>query len=114
MKDSTVEKPRRERWLKNLRDLAIAIASVPVLLAPLAVTLAAAGGVNGLKRMYALDCGRLIAKDQSRWTPGVNAGQPREFSNNCYLFQHERARHAAVGDGRAGLSHRAQGWAHSA
>jgi hypothetical protein len=33
---------------------------------------------------------RHIAKDQSRWTPGVNAGQPREFSNNCYLFQHER------------------------
>jgi N-acyl homoserine lactone hydrolase len=43
-----------------------------------------------LKRMYVLDCGRLIAKDQSRWTPGVNAGQPRELSNNCYLFQHER------------------------
>src|SRR5688572_28414987 len=47
-------------------------------------------GANGLKRMYVLDCGRLIAKDQSRWTPGVNAGQPRELSNNCYLFQHER------------------------
>jgi N-acyl homoserine lactone hydrolase len=90
MKDSTVEKPLREEWLKNLRDLAIAIAGVPVLLAQLAVTLAAAGGANGLKRMYVLDCGRLIAKDQSRWTPGVNAGQPREFSNNCYLFQHER------------------------
>jgi N-acyl homoserine lactone hydrolase len=45
---------------------------------------------NGLKRMYVLDCGHLIAKDQSRWTPGVNAGQPREFSNNCYLFLHER------------------------
>lgn len=50
----------------------------------------ARAGANGLKRMYVLDCGRLIAKDQSRWTPGVNAGQPRELSNNCYLFQHER------------------------
>jgi glyoxylase-like metal-dependent hydrolase (beta-lactamase superfamily II) len=47
-------------------------------------------GVNALQRMYVLDCGRLIAKDQSRWTPGVNVGQPRELSNNCYLFQHER------------------------
>ena len=47
-------------------------------------------GTNGLKRMYVLDCGRLLAKDQSRWTPGVNAGQPRELSNNCYLFQHKR------------------------
>lgn len=58
--------------------------------AVLAATLAANASANGLKRMYVLDCGRLIAKDQSRWTPGVNAGQPREFSNNCYLFQHER------------------------
>jgi N-acyl homoserine lactone hydrolase len=58
--------------------------------AALAATLAAGCGTNGLKRMYVLDCGRLIAKDQARWTPGVNAGQPREFSNNCYLFQHER------------------------
>src|SRR5688500_18257320 len=55
------------------------------------MTLVSAGAdANGLKRMYVLDCGRLIAKDQSRWTPGVNAGQPRELSNNCYLFQHER------------------------
>lgn len=45
---------------------------------------------NGLKRMYVLDCGRLIAKDQSRWTPGINANQPRELSNHCYLFQHAR------------------------
>jgi N-acyl homoserine lactone hydrolase len=44
----------------------------------------------GLERMYVLDCGRLMAKDQSRWTPGVNAGQPRELSNNCYLLQHQR------------------------
>lgn len=53
----------------------------------------ATGGVadtNGLKRMYVLDCGRLTAKDQSRWTPGINVGQPRELSNNCYLLQHER------------------------
>ena len=56
----------------------------------LGVTLTAGTSANGLKRMYVLDCGRLIAKDQSRWTPGVNAGQSRELSNNCYLFQHER------------------------
>ena len=58
--------------------------------AALAAALAAHAGPNGLKRLYVLDCGRLIAKDQSRWTPGVNAGQPRELSNNCYLFRHER------------------------
>ncbi len=58
--------------------------------AAIVATLASAASANGLKRMYVLDCGRLIAKDQSRWTPGVNAGQPRELSNNCYFFQHER------------------------
>src|SRR5687767_7838915 len=59
--------------------------------AVLVMTFVGAGAdANGLKRMYVLDCGRLLAKDQSRWTPGVNAGQPRELSNNCYLFQHER------------------------
>lgn len=60
------------------------------LLATLAGSVAADTRANGLKRMYVLDCGRLIAKDQSRWTPGVNVGQPRELSNNCYLFQHAR------------------------
>jgi N-acyl homoserine lactone hydrolase len=62
---------------------------IAVLVALVAATFAAAD-TNGLKRMYVLDCGRLTAKDQSRWTPGVNAGQPRELSNNCYLVQHER------------------------
>ena len=60
--------------------------------AALIITLVAGAeaNANGLKRMYVLDCGRLLAKDQSRWTPGVNAGQPRELSNSCYLFQHQR------------------------
>ena len=58
--------------------------------AALGATLARDAGADGLKRMYVLDCGRLIAKDQARWTPGVNVGRPRELSNNCYLFQHGR------------------------
>ena len=45
---------------------------------------------NGLKRLYVLDCGRQLVKDQSRWTPGLNVGQEKWFSNNCYLIQHER------------------------
>lgn len=45
---------------------------------------------GGLARMDVLDCGRLVAQDQSRWTPGVNVGRPRELSNSCYLFRHER------------------------
>lgn len=58
----------------------------------LAALLAAAGSAQaaGLKRLYALDCGRQIGKDQSRWTPGINQGKPVELSNNCYLILHER------------------------
>jgi N-acyl homoserine lactone hydrolase len=69
------------------RTFSLAIAA---LIAISIATLDSTASANGLKRMYVLDCGRLIAKDQSRWTPGVNAGQSRELSNNCYLFQHER------------------------
>ena len=49
------------------------------LAAALVATLAADAGTNGLKRMYVLDCGRVMAKDQSRWTPGVNAGAPKFY-----------------------------------
>ncbi len=38
--------------------------------------------------MTVLDCGRLVAHDQSRWTPGVNVGQALPLSNNCYLIEH--------------------------
>ena len=66
------------------------LALVTILLLSVAAALNAGANTNGLKRMYVLDCGRLLAKDQSRWTPGVNVGQPRELSNNCYLIQHAR------------------------
>jgi N-acyl homoserine lactone hydrolase len=41
-------------------------------------------------RLYVLDCGRNLGKDQSRWSPGVNEGQPIEFSDNCYLMRHDK------------------------
>ena len=56
--------------------------------APLAF--AAGASAQGLKRMYVFDCGRQMIKDISRWTPDRNVGQPFEFSNNCYLIQHEK------------------------
>ena len=28
--------------------------------------------------------------DESRWTPGVNVGQPHVFSNHCYLIKHAK------------------------
>lgn len=44
----------------------------------------------GLERLYVIDCGQVLAPDQSRWSPGVNVGKPIENSDNCYLIRHER------------------------
>ena len=58
--------------------------------APVAM-FAADTGANGLTCMHVLDCGRLITKDQARWTTGINAGRPRELPNPCYLFDGEQS-----------------------
>jgi N-acyl homoserine lactone hydrolase len=39
-------------------------------------------------RLYVIDCGWAHALDQSRWSPGINAGVPIDLSDNCYLIHH--------------------------
>src|SRR5690349_9747597 len=39
-------------------------------------------------RLYVMDCGHNSAKDQSRWSPGVNVGKPIELSDMCILIKH--------------------------
>ena len=39
-------------------------------------------------RMAVLRGGEAHVSDISQWSPGVNEGQPRVFSNNAYLIQH--------------------------
>jgi N-acyl homoserine lactone hydrolase len=68
---------------------AIRLITVTVL-ALLAVTPAGRAADSGIARLYVLDCGRNIGRDQSRWSPGVNEGQAIEFSDNCYLIRHAR------------------------
>ncbi|MBI3638103.1 MAG: N-acyl homoserine lactonase family protein [Candidatus Rokubacteria bacterium] len=53
-------------------------------------TAAVAGAADGIARLYVLDCGQNIGKDQSRWSPGVNEGKPIELSDNCYLIRHAK------------------------
>jgi len=50
----------------------------------------ATGGVAppSVTRMFVLACGENTTRDVSPWSPGVNVGQPRVFSDNCYLIQH--------------------------
>ena len=44
----------------------------------------------GVEKLYVLDCGLNIGKDQSRGSPGVNEGKAIEFSDNCYLILHDK------------------------
>src|SRR5580765_4947496 len=65
-------------------------------LGALSVAVAALIGIGvgaasaGVDKLYVLDCGQNIGKDQSRWSPGVNEGKPIEFSDNCYLIRHSK------------------------
>ncbi len=69
------------------RTRSIALAAI---VAALAWTAVLAGAAGGLERLYVLDCGQNIGKDQSRWSPGVNEGKSIEFSDNCYLIRHAK------------------------
>ena len=40
------------------------------------------------ERLYVIPCGENHVKDLSRWTPGINAGQPHVFADHCYLVKH--------------------------
>lgn len=60
--------------------------------AAIALACAAANAhAAGVERMYVLDCGESQTADVSaNWSPGVNVGQPRLFSDNCYLIRHPK------------------------
>jgi N-acyl homoserine lactone hydrolase len=70
---------------------------VIAVIAAIATVTSAAGGAQdaarpsaGVERMYVFNCGEIAIKDISHWSPGVNAGQAFEFSNNCYLIRHAK------------------------
>ncbi len=43
---------------------------------------------NGVDRMYVLNCGESRTNDVSMWSPGIDVGKSRDFSDNCYLIRH--------------------------
>lgn len=61
---------------------ALACLAAALLLAPAAVAAPAA-----VERLYVLNCGEARVDDISVWSPGVDVGQKRTFSNNCYLVR---------------------------
>ncbi len=50
--------------------------------------LTATGSQRGVERLYVLYCGELKVPDIAPWTNGDHAGEPRTFSDNCYLIKH--------------------------
>lgn len=49
-----------------------------------------ADDAQGVQRLYLLNCGENDTKDVSAWSPGVDVGQPRTFSDSCYLIRHAK------------------------
>ena len=65
----------------------------PILLLALAVLVSSAVSAQadaGVQRLYVLNCGESETKDVSMWSPGVDVGQPRTFSDSCYLIHHDK------------------------
>ncbi len=45
----------------------------------------------GVERMVILYCGESETRDVSaNWSPGIDVGKSRQFSDNCYLIRHEK------------------------
>ena len=63
---------------------------LPVLLVVSALNAQADDTAQGVQRMVVLYCGESETKDVSVWSPGVDVGKPREFSDSCYLIHHDK------------------------
>jgi N-acyl homoserine lactone hydrolase len=61
---------------------------VLALLGVAAVTFGGTVFAGTVDRMYVLECGESRTSDASNWSPGVDVGVAREFSDNCYLIRH--------------------------
>jgi glyoxylase-like metal-dependent hydrolase (beta-lactamase superfamily II) len=70
----------RHRWVLLTALLCAAPVAIPT----------PSGAQGGIERLYVLDCGQNVGRDQARWSPGVNEGKPMEFSDNCYLIRHAK------------------------
>jgi glyoxylase-like metal-dependent hydrolase (beta-lactamase superfamily II) len=74
----------------SIMRLASALAAIAVLCSCSAPSVQGQEPQARAERLYVLDCGVGTAPDVSRWSPGVNAGQPVEFVDNCYLVKHPK------------------------
>ena len=89
--------PHQRRWLRPGDEIVSDIeglGQLSVQLAGFPAQMKAKDGSEGprkvatLDRLVVLDGGEAHVTDISQWSPGVNEGQSRVFSNNAYLMQH--------------------------
>jgi N-acyl homoserine lactone hydrolase len=78
------------RFRRLVWRTAVAIAAVAAVAGAAGCAGFSVASSGGVERMYVFNCGEIAIKDISHWSPGVNAGQPFEFSNNCYLIRHAK------------------------
>jgi N-acyl homoserine lactone hydrolase len=75
---------------KNRHRTVIRFCTAVLSLAWLGAAPVQAGDAQGIERLYVLNCGENDTKDVSMWSPGVDVGQPRTFSDSCYLIRHAK------------------------
>lgn len=75
---------------KNRRGSANPFCTALLSIVWLCVAPARADDAQGVQRLYVLNCGESETKDVSMWSPGVDVGKPREFSDSCYLIRHAK------------------------
>jgi N-acyl homoserine lactone hydrolase len=75
---------------KNRQGSAILFCTALLSIVWLCASSARADDVQGVQRLYVLNCGESETNDVSMWSPGVDVGQPREFSDSCYLIRHSK------------------------
>jgi N-acyl homoserine lactone hydrolase len=80
-----------EDYVKACVTLTLSVAVLVLAIALPGIRISAAPNPqpkSGVDRLYVIDCGDGSGSDESRWTPGVNAGTSVGFPGHCYLIHH--------------------------
>ena len=87
----------RQEYIRSLQDhprtglcraLAKEGAMARLILTAILFAIVTPAAAQTVDRLYLMDCGHNSAKDQARWSPGVNVGKPIELSDTCVLIKH--------------------------
>ena len=83
-----VDQSARYKSTDSSQALAIEDAMGRLVFAAMLLALVTPAAAQTAERLYLMDCGHNSAKDQARWSPGINVGKPIELSDTCVLIKH--------------------------